>query len=293
MKTCSMEKSEKLLFYSESKDILFNYCHKPYVPVKPVIGKLKSENLLFESFRHESCGDEFYRFIEMLKTDFGLDSTVWGIKKANGNLFWEFYFYNYNKKDSRINVSNFLTICKNFFSSILDMNEKTPYFMFSADITKDVFRQKKIGGAHIYFSHLLTNSGHCYFKSSEETRIENIYHFFYDLKDDLRKIVAEVKNALFNDVNTSVIKNILIQELLPCKHICVAHKEDREGIYYSGITVDQFLFFLRKFEYPCGIIDFIEENKKNLDHLLYDIGFDYKLNQNMFTIIKSGYYGTT
>lgn len=278
--------------YNHNGDTLYDYCHKPYTPHRPIIGKLKSENILLESFQYESCGEKFYQFIETLKTGFGPDNTVWGIKKVGNALRWEFYFYNYDKKDRRVNILNFLSISKKFFALKLTVNETVPYFMFSVDISKDDFKKKRLRGLHIYFNHLSANGGYSYFKNACSTRIENIYRFFHNPKDELKMIIQEIKNALFNDLSSRVIGNILIQELASCKHICVAHKENRESIYYSGITVDQYLFFLKKFEYPQRIIAFIEAHKNDLAHLLYDVGFDYTVERNAVKISKSGYYGS-
>jgi len=293
VKNVSVDNRKKLFFHNEDRRFLYDYCHKSYIPDKPVIGKLKSENLLFESFRFESCGDEFYKFVEALKKGFGSDNTVWGVKKIDDCLSWEFYFNNYDKKDPRISITNFFAISKEFFSTKLDVNEKAPYFMFSVDISRNEFRQKKIKGVHIYLPLLLQRGGYCYFQDIEKTCFENLYHFFYEPNDKMRQVIAEIKNALFNDFRGNILNNVLIPELLKCNHICVAHKKDRESIYYSGITIDQFLFFLTKFEYPYEIIAFLKEKKGDLDHLLYDVGFDYQINNNVIKVIKSGYYGTT
>jgi hypothetical protein len=43
--------------------------------------------------------------------------------------------------------------------------------------------------------------------------------------------------------------------------------------------------------YPTGLVSFIEENRSKLDHLLYDVGYDYKMDGKDLMILKSGYYG--
>jgi hypothetical protein len=35
----------------------------------------------------------------------------------------------------------------------------------------------------------------------------------------------------------------------------------------------------------------VEENRGKLDHLYYDVGFDYKMEGNELVLLKSGYYG--
>jgi len=59
----------------------------------------------------------------------------------------------------------------------------------------------------------------------------------------------------------------------------------------SGITVDQLIFFLNWQDYPRPLCAFVEENRPRLDHLLYDVGFDYRMDGGRLRIEKSGYYG--
>ena len=39
------------------------------------------------------------------------------------------------------------------------------------------------------------------------------------------------------------------------------------------------------------IASFVEENRVKLDHLQFDVGYDYKMEGNELAILKSGYYG--
>jgi hypothetical protein len=38
-------------------------------------------------------------------------------------------------------------------------------------------------------------------------------------------------------------------------------------------------------------VAFVREHRSELDHLLFDVGFDYRWERGAFTILKSGYYG--
>ena len=60
---------------------------------------------------------------------------------------------------------------------------------------------------------------------------------------------------------------------------------------FSGINIDQLILFLKKTGYPMELISFIEQNRGVLDHLQYDVGYDYRLEGEKLVILKSGYYG--
>ena len=62
-------------------------------------------------------------------------------------------------------------------------------------------------------------------------------------------------------------------------------------VYFSGVNVRQLLWFLERFSYPRPTVAFVETNRANLDHLLFDVGFDYRMEGNSLAVLKSGYYG--
>ena len=53
----------------------------------------------------------------------------------------------------------------------------------------------------------------------------------------------------------------------------------------------QLILFLKRTRYPGGLIDFVETNRGDLDHLLYDVGIDYVKTANGLEIVKSAFYG--
>ncbi|MBW1888561.1 MAG: hypothetical protein JRI52_09470, partial [Deltaproteobacteria bacterium] len=73
--------------------------------------------------------------------------------------------------------------------------------------------------------------------------------------------------------------------------IVVANKQRNDAVYFSGINVDQLIFFLKRMNYPGEFTSFVEENRDKLDHLQYDVGFDYRMEGRDLRILKSAYYG--
>jgi hypothetical protein len=60
-------------------------------------------------------------------------------------------------------------------------------------------------------------------------------------------------------------------------------------VYFSGIDVDQLLsssaWPIRRTSSPSC------RRTGNLDHLLFDVGFDYRTTDQGLLVLKSGYYG--
>ena len=162
--------------------------------------------------------------------------------------------------------------------------------MFSIDVLQPFFENKKLNGVHVYIGGR-SNYGFSYFWDENGITKENVYSFFDAMKEK-EKITKELHKSIFVDFSKVRINEVLIPELQDCKSVCVAKKQMCDSVYYSGIDISQFLFFLKKFGYPDEIVSFIETHKSELDHLQYDVGFDYRMESGKLKILKSGYYGT-
>jgi hypothetical protein len=93
------------------------------------------------------------------------------------------------------------------------------------------------------------------------------------------------------DLPGLLIDQILWPELRNCGVIVVANKKTHDGIYFSRITVDQLLLFLKRTQYPEDLIQFVERNRADLDHMLYDVGIDYRRTGKGLEVVKSAFYG--
>ena len=173
------------------------------------------------------------------------------------------------------------------------VNERLPYFMFSLDITDDlVTGQRDLDVVHMYIGNpgSAVSSGISYALSAGPTALENFY-FFFHAPQQLDEVAGKVFCSAWADATAMPVDRILWPELRTCRTICIANKQRNDTAYFSGVNVSQLLFFLKRLHYPPQLVSFIEEHRPRLDHLLYDVGFDYTARGDNLSIIKSGYYG--
>ncbi len=281
------------LEYAQETDTFYNYCLWEYSPAVPVSGKLRSVNLLRHSFDYLGAGPAMYDVVDALRWEIGMGNTVWGVKKAGEVMGWEYYFYDYRRRDRERSLTRVLhTMGPRVRSSIVP-NENLHYFMFSLDMDDEMVRgERDLDCAHIYIGNpgSTVSSGICYARTEEGMKLENFYFFFHPA-DQMEDIAAKVLCSAQID-GTLVSQDAVIRpELRDCHTICCANKQRSDCIYFSGITIDQFLFFLRWMGYPSPMVSFVEEHYSRLDHLLFDVGFDYRMEGGDLVILKSGYYG--
>jgi hypothetical protein len=218
---------------------------------------------------------------------------VWGIKKLEHRLFWEFYFYDYRRRDRSRSATRLMEIIRPLVTCNLEINENLHYFMFSIDIdTNLVAGQKDLDEIHLYIGNpgSTVSSGICYSMKQNQTRLENFY-FFFDARKQWQEILSKFVCSVHYDGTRIAAEQIIWPELKNCRVIVIANKQANDAVYFSGINVDQLIFFLNRMNYDRTLVAFVEENRSMLDHLQFDIGFDYRIEGKGMRILKSAYYG--
>jgi hypothetical protein len=275
------------------QDLFFNYCLWDYAPVSPWEGKWRSANLLYRSFDHAGADPRMFDLVRLIRGSIGTSMTVWGVKWSAGEIGWEYYFYDYRRRERERSAAKILQDITPLVRSTTRLNENHHYFMFSLDVDDAlVSGARAVDAIHMYIGNPGSDvsSGICYAVTPEGSRLENFY-FFFDAKRDREEILNKLACSAQVDQGKVELGEILRPELRECRTICLANKQRTDCIYFSGITVDQFIFFLNWQNYPREICSFVEQNRSRLDHLLYDVGFDYRMAGDRLTIEKSGYYG--
>ena len=270
-----------------------DYCLWPYEPVSRTDGKLRSAALLWESLRQTGADPRIGQSCERLRAGLGPFRTVWGVKQFEQHYSYEFYFYDYERLSRDVSVARVLEALSPLVTSRLHYPDGRPYFMFSLDLNNALF---EAGGSLDEISIYLGNpgssvsSGICYNLSAAGLRLDNFY-FFFDAERERDDIEAKVACSAHMDLPAVRIDEILWPELRDCGVIVVANKRFNDGVYFSRIRVDQLIAFLKRTHYPPDLIAFVERNRSDLDHLLYDVGIDYRKTATGLQIVKSAFYG--
>jgi hypothetical protein len=289
-----MKWSPDSLEYMRPEDPFFNYALWPYKPLTPYEKKLRSANLLFHSFSINRVDERLFDLVELMREAMSMGHSVWGIKKVGNQTRWEFYFYDYRRRQRQRSFSRLLEGIRPLVSCGLVPQEDLFYFMFSLDINNELLSPEKgLQEAHMYIGNpgSSVSSGISYSMTTQGMRLENFY-FFFDAQRQMEEIIGKVVCSAHIGVKKIDINRIILPELAACRTICIANKQQNDCIYFAGINLDAFLFFLKDFGYDKELIFFVEENRGRLDHLEYDVGFDYRMDGDKVVILKSGYYGT-
>jgi len=288
-----MAKTMNQLEYTSTQDAFFDFCLWEYRPAVPYENKFRSATLLFHSFDVMGAGERAFDLVRTVREGIGISSSVWGVKQLGGDIRWEFYFYDYRKRNRQKSITKVLDIIRPLIPCPITADESLDYFMFSIDLWTDLLSgATNLEEIHMYIGNAgsTVSSGICYSLKKAGTRLENFY-FFFDAKTQLDLIIDKICCSAYVDIGKIGLETILWPEMRECGVIVVANKQGNDAVYFSRINVDQLTFFMRRMNYPKEMISFVVANRNNLDHLQFDAGYDYRMEGSDLVILKSGYYG--
>ena len=281
------------LLESGPDDRYFDYCLEPYRPRRPWRGKLRAENLLWLSLAVGGTLDALRPPLQAVQQSLGADMTVWGVKWDGQRLFWEVYVYDPQKEDPQATVRGLAQTLQPWLGGFPTIDESIPYQMVSFDLDGAVAGRGALEDVNLYLTGGQGHAGRSYKAREGSFELENTYRFL-DAKREIDQILQLLKASVFVDYGAPArLSKVLVPELYACKKVCVAKKRRCDGVYFSGIAVEQLLFFLRRFAYPPALVDFVTRHQARFEHLLFDVGLDYRQDADgAIAYPKTSFYGT-
>lgn len=279
--------------YAAAGERLYDFCLWEYPPAAPCAGKLRSINLLARSFEQHGVAARGMEIVRAIRAGLGNSRTVWGIKQEGGNTSWEFYFYDYDRLQRQRSIPKLLQILRPWIACDFAPGEQHPYFMFSIDLDGELIAGRRpMDEIQVYVGNIgsQVSSGICYAATRAGMKLKNLYYFF-DARTEMESIVGKATSSVHLDPAKVPLGEVFWPELVDCQTIVVANKQDRDGVYFCRISVDQLLIFLRRLRFPGADVLFVEANRSSLDHMLYDVGFDYRMENGRLAIVKGAWYG--
>ena len=279
--------------FATDADPALSYCLWEYPRPAPASDKFRSINLLLHSFALAGIDARAFDIVEAMRDGIGPFRTVYGVKLVDGQLGWEFYFYDYQRQQRVVSAARVIEAVRPWVHCKPSLAETLPYFMFSLDLDDAIVRgEQALEVIHMYVGNpgSTVSSGIAYGVREDATTLENFY-FFFDAKTELDQVMRKIEASAQVDLTRIGMDEILVPELKECRTICVANKRNHDCIYYSGVDIAQLLFFLERLRYPAATREFVADNRERLDHLLFDVGIDYTMRNGTLVALKSGYYG--
>ncbi|MBO6933820.1 MAG: hypothetical protein JJ863_02555 [Deltaproteobacteria bacterium] len=276
-------------------DRYFDYCLEAYAPRRPLTERSRrSEAFLWASLEHAGIRERMEPLLEAIRASVGRDLTVWGVKLDRGQLWWELYFYDPRDElpASKVEALRQTLAPWVALTPVLPAHQK--YMMVSFDLDGPTLDRGTVDQVDLYLTGTPEHAGRAYAAVGDPATFElrNTYRFL-DPKREIDVLLPLLQASVFADLNDEKrLAQALMPRFFPCKRICAAKKRDRDGIYFSGIAIDQLADFLERFEYPAPLRALATEHEAAFEHLSFDIGIDYRQEGEALVYPKSSFYGT-
>jgi hypothetical protein len=270
------------------RDELHDYILHAYTPLAPPEGKLRSINVLVESFALRDLEEEGLHVVRLLRDGLGPFRTVFGIKRDHGSgaLFWELYFYDFERTHADLSIARLGEILHPAVR--VDAREPwpLPWHMISVEIGPDHLKSRAPARLNVYIDM------RSYELSGTRFTLENVYTF-HDPRRDIDAILHRLRSSVHFDPERDGIASLMPPSLRRCGRVCVANKRGADAVYFSRITTPALGGFLAAQGWPAEIQALVRARAPELDHLLWDVGIDFHRDEGgALRIRKTGLYGT-
>ncbi|MRG94999.1 hypothetical protein [Polyangium spumosum] len=268
-------------------DRFHDYILAEYEPIAPALGKLRSLNVLVESFAIAGVEREGLALLSAVRAGLGPFRTVWGIKRhhAHGELGWELYFYDFQRAHADLSIARVAAILAPHLRVTGREPRPLPWHMFSVELGPAGLLEGAPSAIDIYID---MRSYKCV---ADELVFENVYTF-HDARAEIEEVLHRVRSCVHFDPSRDALHRLMPAHLFNCRKICVANKRHADAMYFSRIPTPALSRFLRDHQWPGALQDFVRTRDEALGHLLWDVGIDFRAIDGRATTIKSGIYGS-
>ncbi len=269
-------------------DRFHDYVLGAYEPLAPPEGKLRSVNLLVESFALAGVEAQGLALIQKLREDFGPFRTIFGIKwdRQTGALGWELYFYDWSRAHADCSLPRLREILAKVLRVDAEEPRPLPWHMFSVELGAEHLLSGAAVPAHVYVDM------RSYELSGRRFTFENVYTF-HDPRTEVDEILHRLRSSVQFDPSRSHLAALMPPQLFRCGKICVANKRTSDALYFSRIPTAPLRWFLERNAWPEPLRRFVKEAGARFDHLLWDVGVDFRGTASGEPEIgKTGVYGS-
>ncbi|MEZ4298042.1 MAG: hypothetical protein R3B70_24000 [Polyangiaceae bacterium] len=120
---------------------------------------------------------------------------------------------------------------------------------------------------------------------------ENVYTF-HDPRADIDTVLHRLRSSVHFDERRDNLGALMPPSLFRCGRLCVANKRSADALYFSRIPTPAARAFLAQHGSPPSLIAFFDTHASELDHLLWDVGLDFRGDDGPLRVTKTSIYGS-
>ena len=273
---------------------------------------LPSSRLLYESIITIAFQNKkLLQIINDVVRAVGRNQTVWGLKHHNGKFRWELYFYHFDSHNPAIET-NLKNVCFSKIPTFLKYKEslndnQNNLIIHSFDLfdfcdlsvlsdsphnTTDHNSTDSTGllGDDIHLYYRNGNMSFPFFGNGSTLSVNGVKRESTFVIDSQQSFIANYSTLTetIGLVNITQFQSYLNH--YKCRDICIHNKFDNNlFIQYLGISVADFIQFLKKLHYPYCFVNHVENNQHMYENIEHEITIVYDIVSQI--PVRSAFYG--
>lgn len=294
--------------WAKNYSVKFEYNTYTFINILDDTKNLPSSRLLYETVM-ASGNKKILQTITMIYNIVKRNNVIWGCKFDGTNMRWEVYMYHYDSNySSRSPKTEMIELYLN--NNSLNPSENKKQF----DMYKTICYDKNliIHSFDIYkHSDIVEKELHLYYKLVKNYKLPFIgkgtcvnlegnekYESNYIL-DKQQRFYKNLNKYLCKIGYTHIIKNLSYKQfkqlkklinLYSCDYICIHNKNQTQiFIQYLGITINDYIDFLRVYNYPCELYKHVIDNKNMYENINHEITIVFDI--QTLQPIRTAFYG--
>lgn len=263
-----------------------DFCLWDYDPVTtPGPGALRQSALLERSLALAPDAPGLARLFGQIRDAWGRFNTVWGVKWTALGPTWEFYFYDYARRDRRLGVADLMRAVPGLFPPGFAAPDDLPYFMFSVELGPAQGRPgaPPLAEVDLYLPGTggTVSAGVAHAWNGRALRRKNSYEFFQSAADRAA-ILARLE--AFGPLPGWLMPGVWGEEVF-----VLSEKPASRACYLSRVPVAAARALCMQTDVPAAMTDALTEAGHGAQR--FDLGFDMVDGPKGPRIVKVGLYG--
>ncbi len=271
----------------EAGDRFHDYVLGEYAPLAPHEGKLRSVSLLLASFALLGVEAEGRALVERIRATLGPFRTVWGVKHVPGRgvAGWELYFYDFERAHPDLAIARVRAALEPVLAIDAEETHPLPWHMWSVEVGPHHLRGNVAASVDVYMDM------RSYKVHGATYAFENVYTF-HDPRAEVDAVLHRLRSSVHFDERRDNLGALMPPSLFRCGRLCFANKRLADALYFSRIPSVAARAFLAAQGYPPALVRFFEDGGGDLDHLLWDVGVDFRGDDGPLRVTKTSVYGS-
>jgi hypothetical protein len=261
-----------------------------YKPLRPLEGKFKAETLLWHSLREAGLLDSWRAPLQAIQAEVGRARAIWGVVQDAGHCSWELRLLAENG-DLIEQLRRTLAPWLRFAPGLVDPGD---YHVLSFRFDAQTLAHGSIDSVELH-------------RRGEHPREMTVvslgpapapepsHYVVFEAKREIDEVLPRIQASRVIDFAThkQLLGRVLIPELFACRRLHIGPGAELDSLVFSGINVEQLLWFTRRFGFPAATVALLDTQREGFEHLLFDVQLRYRFNAQQTTIahVTAGYYG--